>query len=243
MSDDLITRLRELAESGQTPPSASGTEIRRRADARRRRHRAVATVAGAFAVTVLGLVLLRNPTGADAHDSPSPATGLTGTATTGATPTATVDPTRRVLVVGRRELPVVAVGLHTPAPTGRMTVTAREDTRVLPAEEVGLEHAHSLEVPWVVELRAEDGTITYLGAPAHGIGHPGRFEPANGWFGLRPADARWLYEQVRVGDVVDVESRRSTSTTSPAGRTSATAGSASTAYVSGGPGTGSPHPS
>lgn len=215
MSDDLTARLRELAEAGQLPSPGSGAEVRRLASARRRRRRTAITVAGAFAAAAVALALLLDPNGPDTDDRSAPVTAPTGTATAEAAPAATVDLGRRVLLVGRRELPVAADGLRTPAPTGRMTVAAREDVRELPAEAVGLKDAYRLKVPWVVELRAGDGTSTYLGGLAYDTTRPGGSDPANGWIGLKPADAKWLYGQLRVGDVVAVENHEARSSRLP----------------------------
>ncbi|MEV6022839.1 L,D-transpeptidase [Streptomyces sp. NPDC052036] len=211
MSDDLTTGLRELADSGQLPPRVSGAEVRRRAGVRRRRRAATAT-AGASAVTALGVALLFGLTGTDRQDRPSPAAPPTSTPSTRAEPSATVYLARRTLLVGDRALPVSAGAFDTRTPTGRMTVTARRDITTLPAEALRIKGAAGgdagVKIPWVVELRADDGTSTFIGALTYDIKAPGNYDTTGGWIGLGLSDAKWLYARLRVGDVVLVAEGR-----------------------------------
>jgi hypothetical protein len=105
----------------------------------------------------------------------------------------TVDLTRRVLTLGVREVPVSSGTFRTRTPTGWMTVTGRADIKVLSGKELGLGGAYSTKVPWVVELRTDDGTTTYLGGLVYDSKAPGRYDVMSGWFGLGLSDAKWLY--------------------------------------------------
>ncbi|MGW3493776.1 L,D-transpeptidase family protein [Streptomyces sp. NPDC001020] len=200
MSDDLTTRLRELAGSGQASPPVSGTEIRRRAGARRRR-RTTAAVAGGSAA-VLCLTLLLNLTRPDAADRPSPAS----TPSTSAQPLATVDLSRRVLTVGDRSLTVSAGQWRSSAPERRMTVAARAEVKVMPGTALGLRNARTAKIRWLVELRGDDGTTTYLCSMPSVTRDPSHADRTHDWIALGAADAQWLYGQLQVGDIVDVES-------------------------------------
>lgn len=216
MSDDLTTGLRELAESGQAPPTVSGAEIRRRAVARRRRRRTAAGVAGASAATVVAAALLIGVTRPGAEDRPSPASIPTsGPSTPGiqAAPVARVDLIRRVLTLGGRKVPVTSGRFRTRTPTGRLTVTGREDVMMLSGKELGFRDAGNLKVPWAVRLRADDGTVTYFGGVLYDIKASGAHDVTTGWIGLNLMDAKWLYAQLRVGDVVDIVGRGSSTTT------------------------------
>ncbi|MFF4957860.1 L,D-transpeptidase family protein [Streptomyces sp. NPDC001222] len=208
MSDDLITGLRELAESGQIPPRVSGAEVRRRADVLRRR-RAATAAAAVSVVTALGVSLLFGLTGTDRQERPSPAAPPTSTPSTRAEPSATVYLAKRVLLVGDRALSVSAGAFGTRTPTGRMTVTARQDITTLSAEDLrikgGAGGAADVKIPWVIELRADDGTSTFIGALTYDFKAPGNYDTTGGWIGLGLTDAKWLYTRLRVGDVVLVE--------------------------------------
>lgn len=241
MSDDLTTGLRELAESGQRPPSVSGADVRRRAGARRRRRRTAAAVAGVSAVTTLAVALLVNLTGPDQDERPSPAATPTTVPSTVAAASATVDLTRRVLLIGGRQLPVSAGTVLSPTPTGRMTVTARLDTKAVPGRDAGVAGSYSVKIPWVIELRADDGRTTFLGGLIYDAKAAGNHDATNGWIGLEPAQAVWLYRQLRVGDVIDIEDggpSPSALRTSEPGGTPEAGPPSSTPSVPGGPGSG-----
>ncbi|MET8950422.1 L,D-transpeptidase family protein [Streptomyces sp. NPDC004393] len=217
MSDDLTTGLRALAESGQMPPRVSGAEVRRRAGVLRRRRRAATAAAGVSVVTALGVSLLFSLTGTDRQERPSPAAPPTSTPSTPSTraePSATVYLAKRVLLVGDRALPVSAGAFDTRTPTGRMTVTARQGITTLSAEDLrikgGAGGEADVKIPWVVELRADDGTSTFIGALTYDFKAPGNYDTTGGWIGLGLSDAKWLYTRLRVGDVVLVEDGGST---------------------------------
>ncbi|MFI5687266.1 L,D-transpeptidase [Streptomyces sp. NPDC051636] len=220
MSDDLTTGLRQLAESGEALPSASGADIRRRAHLRRRRRRSAAAVAGTAAAAAVALTLVLNPGGPDAGRASSPAASTTGTPSprpTGtptpqaAVPDARVNLSTRLLVAGGRKLPVSSGGARTPTPTGRMTVTSMTDAELVSGKEIGMESVYTYKLPWVIRLRADDGTSTYLAAMPYDEKAPGNYDITSGWIGLRFSDAEWLYGQLRPGAVVEIAGR------SPAG--------------------------
>ncbi|TFV32548.1 hypothetical protein E4K10_22025 [Streptomyces sp. T1317-0309] len=203
MSDDLTAGLRALAESGQAPPPVPGSEIRRRAGVRRHRRRTAAAIAGASAAAALGVVALLGFTGADTPPSRTSPASLPTSPQVGpsaqAGPAATVDLSRRTLTIGRRELPVSAGTVRARTPTGRMTVTALANLKTVPGKDVGLKGAYRAKVRWVVELRAADGTTTYLGGLVYNAKAPGHYDVTSGWIGLDLVNAKWLHGHLRVG--------------------------------------------
>ncbi|MFD5629766.1 MULTISPECIES: L,D-transpeptidase [unclassified Streptomyces] len=217
MSDELtsglVAELRELAATGETPPPVSGAEIRGRA-VRRRRHRRTATAAaGASVLAVLALVVSLNlGGGTDGH--PGPAASPTGVPSPAAAADATVDLSRRVVTVAGRELPLSSGAPETPTATGRMTVAARTSTKLVPADELGFA-GYDIKVSWYVELRAPDGTTNYIAGLGYDDKAPGNYDLTSGWIGLRPSDAQWLYGQLEVGSVVDIEGSASSAANAP----------------------------
>jgi len=227
VSDELTSQLRELAQEGETPPPVSGAEIRFRAVRRRRRRRTAAAVSGACAATALALVLALNLGGGDGTDRHTPpAASASGVPTTPASPDATVDLSRRALTVNGRTVPISSGSVWTPTPTGRMTVMAKEAVKVMHGEEAGLvDKSYEIKLPWVIELASADGaTKNYIVALTYDEKAPGNYDHTHGWIGLRRTDAKWLYEQLRLGAVVDIEGAAPTETPASDGGPEASGG-------------------
>jgi lipoprotein-anchoring transpeptidase ErfK/SrfK len=219
VSDDLTTGLRRLAEAGQRLPTASGADIRRLAQSRRRHRRTAAAVAGTAAAVAVALTLVLNLGGPDAGRTSTPAVGPTSappaprqTRTAISSPTqraaadVTVDLSARYLVAGGRKLPITSGLAKTPTPTGRMTVTSMADVKEVGGA-VGVGGSiGSYKLPWVIGLRAQGGATTFLAAMPYDQKAPGSYDTTSGWIGLRPSDAKWLYGRLRIGAVVDVVS-------------------------------------
>ncbi|MFF1624380.1 L,D-transpeptidase [Streptomyces sp. NPDC058272] len=204
MSDELTSDLRELAAAGEALPALSGAEIRARAVRRRRRRRTSMTVAGASAAAALALVVAVHPGGDGSDRRPAPAASPTGAPSLPATPDASVDLSRRVISVAGRELPLSSGAERTPTGTGRMTVTAKESAKTMPGSEAGIKNDYRLKVSWVIELGAADGTANYIAALSYDEKAPGHYDRTTGWIGLRPTDAKWLYERLRLGSVIEI---------------------------------------
>ncbi|MER5385648.1 L,D-transpeptidase [Streptomyces sp. NPDC002688] len=248
MSDELTSDLRELAAEGETPPTLTGAQIRGRAVRRRRRRRTALAAAGASVAGALALVVALS-LGGDTDRELPPAASPTVTASSPATPDATVDLGRRVLSVAGRQLPITAGTVKTPTPTGRMTVLAKKAVDVLTARDVGFSDTYDLKAPWVIQLGASDGSENFIATMTYDEKALGNYDRTGGWIGLRQADAKWLYEQLSPGAVIDIEaSGAADRTPSPTptgvdGRGVATAGStgmdggAATAGTGTGPGT------
>ncbi|MFF3817544.1 L,D-transpeptidase [Streptomyces bluensis] len=197
MSDDLTRGLRQLAKNAEAPPPVPGAEVRRVAVRRRRRRRTTAVAAGgtlAAALAVLLTVTLSNLSGGTDDRPVPPAASPVGTPATPATADATVDLSREVLVIDGREFPVSSgsADAPTPLPTGRMTVTGKESAKRASGQ------------TWVISLRAPDGSTTFLGSTTDAGEAPGDYARTPGWIGLRRDEARWVYERLAEGSVVEV---------------------------------------
>lgn len=101
----------------------------------------------------------------------------------------------------------------------------------------------------MIQLGASDGSENFIATMTYDEKALGNYDRTGGWIGLRQADAKWLYEQLSPGAVIDIEaSGAADRTPSPTptgvdGRGVATAGStgmdggAATAGTGTGPGT------
>jgi lipoprotein-anchoring transpeptidase ErfK/SrfK len=136
---------------------------------------------------------------------------------------ATIDLRRLVLTIDGRMLPISAGTVKAPTPTGRMTVTAKEEAKTVASDGIAFPSGYNLKALWVLELRAADGRTTYLAALTYDDKAPGNYDTTGGWIGLRTADAQWLYGQLRKGSVVDVESSLPAATVRPPAATSPSA--------------------
>ncbi|MDX3521119.1 L,D-transpeptidase [Streptomyces scabiei] len=254
MSDDLTVRLRELAETAETPPPGSGAEVRAVAGRRRRRRRTSAAVAGGCAAAGLAAVLTLNAASHGTEQRPATASSASASAT--AAPDVTVDLSRRVLVYDGRELPITAGKDSEPTPTGLMHVSRKLDAIRFSNAAVGLGDGYTVRLEWVLELspvatgdtgeREEPGSADgrgtteagdtgdsgggtdpsgttsqaptrtwnprapWIAAIAYNEKAPGTLDVTDGWIGLRTADARWLFERLPTGAVVDIRDPRST---------------------------------
>ncbi|MET8573096.1 hypothetical protein [Streptomyces sp. NPDC004783] len=117
-----------------------------------------------------------------------------------------MDLSHRTLTVGARSVAVTAGRWPSSVSEGRMTVTAREEVKVMPAMALGLRSTRIAELRWLVEFRGDDGTTLCLSSMPSVSGEPGHADRTHDWIAFAPADARCLYGQLRPGDVVDVTS-------------------------------------
>lgn len=201
MSDDVSAALHDLAADHRTPPPVPGAEIRRRAVLRRRRRR-TAVVAGALGTAAVAVtVTVGLLSGSDSRPDRTPAP----VATEGPRKAvATVDLSLHRMTLGDKTLPVSAGSAQHPTPTGRMTVVAVHREKRMPAGGSGLGGEYDLRLPWVVELRTDDGRTNYLVALTYDEKAPGVRDITRGWIGLRTDDARRLHDRLEPGDVITV---------------------------------------
>ncbi|MFF3407165.1 hypothetical protein ACFYW8_13385 [Streptomyces sp. NPDC002742] len=202
MSHELTSELRELAAEGERPPTLTGAEIRGRAVRRRRRRRTAMAAAGASVAGALVLVVVVSLGGGTHHDPPPAASPTVTPSPPVATPDATIDLGRRVISVAGRELTLTSDSLTGYVPTLRSTVTVKEPTMMVSGKTVGFSGAYSFKASWAIELTAPDGTTDYVGAITGD--EKGFYDAVHGWIGLREADAKWLYERLAPGSVVEI---------------------------------------
>ena len=118
----------------------------------------------------------------------------------------TVDVAAHTLTVtrGGEVLRVLKASMGAPEfPTrgGTHLVLEKAAARVMDSDTVGLPGAYELEVEWAVRL-TYSGTFTHS-AP-WSLASQGVANVSHGCINLSPDDARWFFEQVRRGDVVEV---------------------------------------
>ncbi|MFD9908670.1 L,D-transpeptidase [Streptomyces sp. NPDC059063] len=202
-SRELSAALRGLAESGRVAAPSSGADVRRRAVGRRRRRR-VGALGGAVVACgalVFGLTVGLGD-GSDGRPSRPAAPAVSSPGAVG-----TVDLAQRVLALRGREVPVSSGRVGHPTVSGRMTVVAKYRTKRFSSESVGLGSEYDVTLPWVVELRAGDGRVNYLVALTYAEKSVGEADTTRGWIGMRSRDAKWVYGELELGAVVEVEGR------------------------------------
>ncbi|MFF3485002.1 L,D-transpeptidase [Streptomyces sp. NPDC002701] len=206
---ELATALRGLAQDHETPVTVPGAEIRRRAVRRRRRRTASLAAAGTACAGALALVLAVVLSGGEESRSVPPAASYSApappvTAEPSPVPVAaTVDLGRREVTAGGRTLPISSGTVKSPTPTGLMTVVAKYETTMLPGE-VADWSDYEIKATWVLRLRGADDRTAYLLALNWDETAPGNHDVTGGAIGLRSGDARWLYEALPPGAVVEV---------------------------------------
>ncbi|MFF0062838.1 hypothetical protein ACFYRC_15025 [Streptomyces sp. NPDC005279] len=194
--DGLDSALRVLAAGAEARPSLSGAQIRRRGEIRGRRRRVAGATAAALALFAGVAVGLPQLLGADearqlpAAVPPSPSVSVRAPAATIERGTGTLTVTKDV--VQPRSI-VVVLGKVAP---GRLTVVSKSPKRRVPAETIGLGDTYMLNASWVVELSRPDGTTMFA------IQSPSNKNFSRSAIGVGSLDAKWLYDQLAVGDVI-----------------------------------------
>ncbi|MFI6404789.1 hypothetical protein [Streptomyces sp. NPDC050548] len=223
--DELTVALRELAAEQEARPVLTGAQVRGRAVRRARRRTAGLLGAGAVAVALVGGALTLDLTGkengrrlpgaaapavpsqARSH-SPVPSPSAAMSTPVSAVPAAgTLELTKRALVLGGRVMPLTSDSSDSPAFVGPLTVYGKHDTKVVTVTDstdgVGL----YTEVTLAVELRDADNTPVYVGLTrtykGKSLGTPGA-DGTGGWIGLDGTDAKWFYQDVKIGTVISV---------------------------------------
>lgn len=229
MSDELSAVLREFAAEAEqgARPVLTGAEVRGRA-VRRARRRMAGTL-GAVALALVGFALTLDLTGRDngrqlpgaavpaapavpsqslsTPPSPSAASAAVSTPVSAVPATGTLELTKRALFLGGRVMPLTLDSSNSPAFAGPLTVYGKHDTKVVTVTDstdgVGL----YTEVTLAVELRDADNTPVYVGIArsykGKSLGKQGT-DGTGGWIGLDGADAKWFYQDVKIGTVISV---------------------------------------
>ncbi|WP_329254411.1 hypothetical protein OG223_28315 [Streptomyces sp. NBC_01478] len=233
MSDELSTALRELAVEQETRPVLTGAEIRGRAGRRARRRMAGTLGAGAVALALvasavtLGFTDFRgfsDPAGegkprqlpaatTPAVPSPRVTSGKTSAPEPRAPVTGTVALGKRALFVGDRVMPLTSSLPDSPKVVGPLTVYKKHTTKVVTVTVLTAGAAYTTEVSLAVELRDVHGEPVYVGLAfsykgdsyKEGNGKDtGARDAGGGWIGLDSADAKWFYDNAKIGSVLSV---------------------------------------
>lgn len=218
--DELSTALRELAVRQETFPVLTGAEVRGRAVRRGRRRTAGTLGAGAVAFAVVAFALtvgfthsaqdgngrqLPAATHADPVPSPRVTSGGASTPVPRASVTGTVVLGKRVLIVGGRVMPMTSGLPDSPEPTGPLTVYRKHETKVVTVTDLTGGIAYTTAISLAVELRDVNNEPVYVGiAFSSKEKSTGEQDTGAGWIGLDSADAKWFYEDAKIGSVLAV---------------------------------------
>ncbi|MEW1828301.1 hypothetical protein [Streptomyces sp. NPDC088196] len=222
---ELSIALHDLAARNETFPLLSGAEVRRRAVRRGRRRTAGVLGAGVVAFAGVALALTVGFTGSDedgnerqlpaaTHADPVPSPRVTsGGASTPAprTPvTGTLALGKRVMVVGNRVMALTSGFSDGAEVVGPLTVYKRHETKVVTVTDLTGGTAYTTEVSLAVELRDAQDEPIYVGiARSYKEKAVGTQETGAGWIGLDSADAKWFYDDAKIGSVLSVTGTKS----------------------------------
>lgn len=217
---ELATALHELAAHHETFPALTGAQVRGRAVRRGRRRTAGTLGAGAVAFAVVAFALTvgfthsagegterRLPGATHAEPVPSPRAPSAEVSTpVPRTPaTGTVVLGKRVLIVGGRVMPMTSGFPDSPKPAGPLTVYKKHETKVVTVTDLTGGIAYTTEVSLAVELRDTNDEPVYVGiAFSSKEKSTGKQDTGAGWIGLDSADAKWFYEDAKIGSVISV---------------------------------------
>ncbi|MCX5236006.1 hypothetical protein OG824_12425 [Streptomyces prunicolor] len=227
LSTELSAELRELAARQESRPVLTGAEIRGRA-VRRGRRRVVGTLgAGAVAVALVASALTLGFTGftgsegssgdgnegqlpaathaLPSHPSPRVTSGAASTPAPRAVAVGTVALGKRALIVGDRVMPLTSGLPDSRKLVGPLTVYKKHETKVVTVTELTDGTAYTTEVSLAVELRDAHNEPVYVGvAYSSKEKSTGKYGTGGSWMGLDPTDAKWFYEDAKIGSVLSV---------------------------------------
>lgn len=220
VSSEVSAELRELAARQESRPVLTGAEIRGRAVRRGRRRVVGGLGAGAVALAVIAFALTAGFTHSDddgngrqlpaaTHADPVPSPRVTSTDASTPVPrkpvTGRVVLGKRVLIVGGRVMPMTSGLPDSPEPAGPLTVYKKHETKVVTVTDLAGGVAYTTEVTLAVELRDTHGEPVYVGiALSSKERSVGEQDTGAGWIGLDSADAKWFYQDAKIGSVFSV---------------------------------------
>ncbi|WP_416960490.1 hypothetical protein [Streptomyces sp. Agncl-13] len=220
LATELSTELRELAAREESRPVLTGAEIRGRAGRRARRRMAGTLGAGAAALAVVAYALtvgftdsardgnerqLPAATHADPVPSPRVTSGKASTPVPRAPVAGTVVLGKRALIVGDRVMPLTYGLPDSPEIVGPLTVYKKHETKVVTVTELTGGTAYITQVSLAVELRDAHDEPVYAGvAFSYKEKSTGKHDTGGSWIGLDSADAKWFYEDAKIGSVLSV---------------------------------------
>lgn len=222
---ELSLALRRFAARNETYSPLTGAQVRVRAARRARRRRTGILVAATAAVALVAYASTLDPTGPSnpRHSTPPAAPGYGNglPAATAPTPTpsaatpvgepsasaratpvvGTVNLDKRVMIVGKRIIPLSSGVTNTPHFTGPLTVyDRRPDLKLATVASPADGSRYHAEIAYAVELRDADNTPVYVGA-ALGFDKQSTDRPgvSGGWIDVSATDAKWFYASVKTG--------------------------------------------
>jgi len=228
-TDELSVVLREFAAEAEQEarPALTGAQVRGRAVRRARRRMAGLLGAGAVALALVGFALTQDLTGkengrrlpgATTHAAPSqsqspplspPATSADISTPVSVLPaTGSVDLAKRALLIGDRVMPLSSYFSNSPAFVGPLTVYRKHATKVETVVDSTDGVGSYTEISLAVELRDADDEPVYVGVARSYKGKSLR-DTGGGWIGLDAADAKWFYEDAKIGSVLSVTGSKS----------------------------------
>ncbi|MYW18974.1 hypothetical protein GT039_26200 [Streptomyces sp. SID2955] len=205
-TDRLTEALRGVAGQGRRFAPVPGAVVRRRAVRRRRTRRAVLMSAGLVAAgtaVFAGTVLL------DPADRPARPPAATASTTAPAPPAPDdspvhdirIDLTSLELRAGAVTFPVSAPGMNRPFQGDAVARVTERLRRVrFSSVPTGVVEGHD----WVLSFSGPEREPHFIYSAGPTVDVPGRRPSTLGLIGLRPADARWLYEHTVVGAKVTI---------------------------------------
>ena len=217
---ELSTALRELAVHHEAFPVLTGAQVRGRAVRRGRRRMAGALGVGAVAFGLVAFALtvgfthspddgsgrqLPAATHADPVPSPRVTSPEVSTPVSRAPVTGTVVLGKRALIVGGRVMPMTSGLPDGLKSAGPLTIYKKHETKVVTVTDLTGGVAYTTEISLAVELRDTDGQPVYVGiAFSSKEKSTGKPDTGAGWIGLGSADAKWFYEDAKIGSALSV---------------------------------------
>ena len=223
--DERLARLgAELEDSVRIPPPR---QIRTRGGAakqERRRHGkfVLATATAVGVVAVGGLAAFQQVGG---HQTPNVNPGANAVFSTATAPTASAAGTTGTTAATAASLVVVDLGQHemtvydrhgkaaktlpvtggkpsTPSHTGTFTITGKKQSTTLSSSSIGAP-GFDTQISWVIQL--DGGGPSLYAMPWNNSSRFGNDNVTYGDVGMSDASAQWLYDQVAVGDRVQIK--------------------------------------
>nr|WSY53162.1 hypothetical protein OG999_25575 [Streptomyces sp. NBC_00886] len=227
MSDDrtdaeLSTALHRFAAEHEAFPALTGAEVRGRAVRRAHRRVAGTLVAGTAALALVAFALTLDftdftdsaeegkqrqvPAAPPVVPSASAPSAAASSPTRPALVTGSVDLGKRILIVGKRVLPMTKGSPNTLKFAGPLTVHDKKpDVKTLTVANPTDGSRYNVEISYVVELRDADNVPVYVGAALHfDKANAGKYQDSSGWIDLDASDAKWFYTTVKNGTALSV---------------------------------------
>ncbi|MGW3107805.1 hypothetical protein [Streptomyces sp. NPDC001100] len=139
---------------------------------------------------------------------PSPSASATASTPVSVVPaTGTLELTKRALFVDGRVMSLTSDSSNSPAFVGPLTVYGRHDTKVVTVTDSTDGVGSFTQISLAVELRDADDEPVYVGVTRSYKGKSLGIQGTSGtgsWIGLDVVDAKWFYQDAKIGTVISV---------------------------------------